>query len=88
MLGTSHAWRMSHSSQRPREPVYYIEDCRIFSVAVQFRRGTKCAELRGGIILTASFFETAPMPDQMRNPNIHIVPNCHTLAGFALYQTY
>ena len=27
ILGTSDAWSMSHSSQRPSEPVYYIEDC-------------------------------------------------------------
>ena len=30
MLGTSDTWSMSHSSHRPSEPVYYIEDCRIF----------------------------------------------------------
>ena len=29
ILGTSDAWLMSHSSQRPSFPVYYIEDCRI-----------------------------------------------------------
>ena len=28
-LGTSDAWSMSRSSHRPREPAYYIEDCRI-----------------------------------------------------------
>ena len=31
MLGTSDAWLMSRSSQRPSNPAYYIEDCRIFS---------------------------------------------------------
>ena len=29
ILGTSDAWSMSRSSHRPREPAYYIEDCRI-----------------------------------------------------------
>ena len=29
MLGTSDAWSMSCSSQRPSKPAYYIEDCRI-----------------------------------------------------------
>ena len=27
MLGTSDAWSMSHLSQQPTKPVYYIEDC-------------------------------------------------------------
>ena len=31
ILGTSEAWSVSHSSQRPSEPAYYIEDCRISS---------------------------------------------------------
>ena len=31
MLGTSDTWSMSHSSQQPRKPAYYIEDCRIYS---------------------------------------------------------
>ena len=30
ILGTSDAWSMSHLSQRPNDPAYYIEDCRIF----------------------------------------------------------
>ena len=30
MLGTSDTWSMSRLSHRPSEPVYYIEDCRIF----------------------------------------------------------
>ena len=29
--GTSDAWSMSRSSQRPRDPAYYIEDCWIYS---------------------------------------------------------
>ena len=29
ILGTSDNWSMSRSSQRPSEPAYYIEDCRI-----------------------------------------------------------
>ena len=32
MLGTSDTWLMSHSSHRPSEPAYYIEDCRISGV--------------------------------------------------------
>ena len=31
ILVTSDAWPMSHSSQRPSDPPYYIEDCRIFN---------------------------------------------------------
>ena len=31
MLGTLDAWSMSRWSHRPREPAYYIEDCRILS---------------------------------------------------------
>ena len=31
MLGTSDTWLMSCSSQQPRKPAYYIEDCRIYS---------------------------------------------------------
>ena len=31
ILGTSDSWSMSHSSHRPGEPAYYIEDCRIYS---------------------------------------------------------
>ena len=33
MLGTSDAWSTSRSSHRPREPGYYIEDCRIFATS-------------------------------------------------------
>ena len=29
VLGTSDAWSMRRSSQRPSDPAYYIEDCRI-----------------------------------------------------------
>ena len=29
ILGTSDAWWMSRLSQRPSNPAYYIEDCRI-----------------------------------------------------------
>ena len=32
MLGTSDAWSMIRSSQRPSKPVYYIEDCQIFDL--------------------------------------------------------
>ena len=32
MLGTSNAWSMSHLSQRPGDPAYYIEDCRIYDI--------------------------------------------------------
>ena len=32
ILGTSDAWSMSHLSQRPSKPAYYIEDCRIFKL--------------------------------------------------------
>ena len=32
MLGTSDTWSMSRWSQRPSNPAYYIEDCRIYSV--------------------------------------------------------
>ena len=32
ILGTSDAWSMSQSSQRPSNPAYYIEDCRIFEL--------------------------------------------------------
>jgi hypothetical protein len=32
ILGTSDAWLMSHLSQGPRKPVYYIEDFRICAV--------------------------------------------------------
>ena len=31
ILGTSDIWSMRHSSQRPSEPAYYIEDCQILS---------------------------------------------------------
>ena len=31
ILGTSDAWSMSYSSQRPSKPAYCIEDCRIFA---------------------------------------------------------
>ena len=30
--GTSDTWLMSRSSQRPSDPAYYIEDCRICEV--------------------------------------------------------
>ena len=33
ILGTSDAWSMSHSSQRPSDPAYYIEDCRIYDLS-------------------------------------------------------
>ena len=36
IVGTSDPWSMSHSSQRPSEPVYYIEDCRIFVFLPKF----------------------------------------------------
>ena len=29
ILGTSDTWSMSHLSQRPSKPAYYIKDCRI-----------------------------------------------------------
>ena len=32
MLGTSHIWSTSHSSQQTSEPVYYIVDCRILKL--------------------------------------------------------
>ena len=32
MLGTSDTWSMSHSSHRPSDPAYYIEDCWIFGL--------------------------------------------------------
>ena len=32
ILVTSDAWSMSRSSQRPSDPPYYIEDCRISAV--------------------------------------------------------
>ena len=35
MLGTSDAWLMRHLSQRPSQPAYYIEDCRIFRLLTQ-----------------------------------------------------
>ena len=38
MLGTSDAWSMSHSSHRPSEPVYYIEDCRILELRQRLER--------------------------------------------------
>ena len=31
--GTSDAWSMSRSSQRPSGPEYYMEDCRILGTA-------------------------------------------------------
>ena len=34
ILGTSDAWSMSRSSQRPSDPAYYIEDCRISILCV------------------------------------------------------
>ena len=37
MLGTSDAWSMNCVSHRPIQPVYYIEDCRIFTVPQCFR---------------------------------------------------
>ena len=36
ILGTSDTWSMSHSSHRPIDPAYYIEDCRIFDIRSQF----------------------------------------------------
>ena len=42
MLGTSDTWSMSRSSQRPNEPAYYIEDCRILTDCIHlFDDGTK-----------------------------------------------
>ena len=32
ILGTSDAWSMRQLSQRPSNPAYYIEDCRIFEL--------------------------------------------------------
>ena len=32
MLGTSEAWAMIRSSQRPSNPAYYIENCQISTV--------------------------------------------------------
>ena len=29
MLGTLETWSMSHLSQQPSKPAYYIEDCQI-----------------------------------------------------------
>ena len=37
--GTSDAWSMSYSSQRPSNSAYYIEDCRI-------SKGASCFEIR------------------------------------------
>ena len=34
ILGTSDTWSLSHSSQQPSDPAYYIEDCRIYVVFV------------------------------------------------------
>ena len=31
ILGTSDAWSLSCSSQRPIDPAYYIEDCRMYA---------------------------------------------------------
>ena len=31
ILGTSETWSMSHLFQRPSDPAYYIEDCRILT---------------------------------------------------------
>jgi hypothetical protein len=41
MLGTSDAWLMSRSSHRPRDPAYYIEDCRFSNVEV-FCNSSEC----------------------------------------------
>ena len=38
MLGTSDAWSTSHLSQHPSEPVYYIVDCRIFTLILRLIR--------------------------------------------------
>ena len=47
ILGTSEAWSMSHSSQRPSDPSYYIEDCRIFSNIIDVPDGiTFCGRRR------------------------------------------
>ena len=36
MLGTSDSWSMSRLSHQPREPGFYIEDCRILSFTLCF----------------------------------------------------
>ena len=39
------AWWMSHLSQQPREPAYYIVDCRISRSELREQAGEKRVEL-------------------------------------------
>ena len=41
ILGTSDAWSTSRLSHWPREPVYYIVDCRISSTTIRHQRLNK-----------------------------------------------
>ena len=42
ILGTSDAWSMSRSSQRPTNPAYYIEDCRILGQSLLSKDRNHC----------------------------------------------
>ena len=41
ILGTSDACSMSRLAHRPSDPAYYIEDCRIFQLAVRKKNDKK-----------------------------------------------
>ena len=78
IFGTSDAWSMSHLSQRPSDPAYYIESCRICRVC----KNSKISKTQQKKIKFGLEMPDPNMRHSQPTPNPNCCPVFEFRAGF------